>query len=218
MDNAGSPSYDTNPGTKPLLDDTIAQNFLATAARFPDREALVDRASNRRWTYAELAADVDAVAHGLLGLGLAKGERVGIWAPNCAEWTLVQYATARIGVILVNINPAYRSHELSYVLQQSGIRTIVAYPEFKGSSYADMIESVRGDCPDLVDVVLIGTPTWNSLIESGRGRDSGDARRDHRLVVEHRADQHPVHLRHDGLPEGCHAVAPQHPEQRLLRR
>jgi fatty-acyl-CoA synthase len=172
MQNDPHDSYSTNPGSKPLLDDTIAQNFLTTAARFADREALVDRASNRRWTYAQLSADIDAVAHGLLGLGLAKGDRVGIWAPNCAEWTMVQYATARIGVILVNINPAYRSHELSYVLQQSGIRTLVAYPEFKGASYADMVESVRGDCPDLVDVIYIGEPTWATLAESGRGKDA----------------------------------------------
>jgi fatty-acyl-CoA synthase len=172
MDNAGSPSYAAGPTSTPLLTDTIAQNFLKTAARFAEREALVDRASDRRWTYAQLAADVDIVAAGLLQLGLAKGDRVGIWAPNCAEWTLVQYATARIGVILVNINPAYRSHELAYVLQQSGIRTLVAYPEFKGSSYADMIESVRDECPDLVDVVLVGEPSWTALLDSGRGGDT----------------------------------------------
>jgi fatty-acyl-CoA synthase len=170
MDNV-APSYATNPGTKALLEDTIAQNFLKTVARVGDREALVERASGRRWTYTQLAADVDAVAHGLLGLGLTKGERLGIWAPNCAEWTLVQYATARIGVILVNINPAYRSHELSYVLQQAGIRTLIAVPEFKGSSYVDMIDEVRGDCQELVDVVLIGQDSWSNLIETGRGRD-----------------------------------------------
>ena len=163
-------SYAANPGSKTLLDDTIAQNFLNTVARFGDREALVDRASGRRWTYTQLADDVDAVAHGLIGLGLVKGERVGIWAPNCAEWTLVQYATARLGVILVNINPAYRSHELSYVLQQSGIRTLIAVPAFKGSSYIDMIDAVRGDCPELVDVVLIGEQSWTDLLESGRGK------------------------------------------------
>jgi fatty-acyl-CoA synthase len=169
MDNVDSPSYAAGPASTPLLTDTIAQNFLKTAARFAEREALVDRASDRRWTYAQLAADVDIVAAGLLQLGLAKGDRVGIWAPNCAGWTLVQYATARIGVILVNINPAYRSHELAYVLQQSGIRTLVAYPEFKGASYADMIESVRDECPDLVDVVLVGEPSWTALLDSGRG-------------------------------------------------
>jgi len=164
-------SYATNPGSKPLLEETIAQNFLATVAQFGSCEALVDRASNRRWTYTALAEDVDALSYGLLELGLSKGDRAGIWAPNCAEWTLVQYATARIGVILVNINPAYRASELSYVLRQSGIRTLVAYPEFKGSSYADIIDSVRDECPELLDVVLIGEPSWAALIDSGRGKD-----------------------------------------------
>ena len=87
---------------------------------YPDVEALVDVAQGRRWTYAELNADVDVVARGLMALGIEKGDRVGIWAPNCAEWTIVQYATAKIGAILVNINPAYRTHELAYVLNQSG--------------------------------------------------------------------------------------------------
>ena len=92
-------------------------------ARFGDREALVDVPTGRRWTYLELEAEVDRVALGLLDLGVEKGDRVGIWSPNCAEWVFVQYATARIGAILVNINPAYRTHELQYVLRQAGIRS-----------------------------------------------------------------------------------------------
>ena len=91
-----------------------------------DREALVEVASGRRWTYTELGRAVDEVALGLLAKGVAKGDRVGIWAPNCAEWVLVQYATARIGAIIVNINPAYRVHELAYVLQQAGISLLVS--------------------------------------------------------------------------------------------
>ena len=203
MDTVVSASYDTNPGTKPLLDDTIAQNFLKTAAKFPDREALVDRASGRRWSYAELSADIDAVAHGLLGLGLAKGDRVGIWAPNCAEWTLVQYATARIGAILVNINPAYRSHELAYVLQQSGIRSLVAYAQFKGASYADMIEAVRDECPDLIDVVYIGQPSWAALVEAGRSLDGMvlDA------ITESLTNTEPINIQYTsgttGFPKGA---------------
>jgi fatty-acyl-CoA synthase len=203
METTPNASYASNPGSKTLLRDTIAQNFLATVARFGDREALVDRPSNRRWTYTQLADDVDAVAHGLLGLGLTKGERVGIWAPNCAEWTLVQYATARIGVILVNINPAYRSHELSYVLQQSGIRTLVAYPEFKGASYADMIDSVRPDCADLVDVVLIGEPSWIALVESGRARDRAELD----AITESLTDTEPINIQYTsgttGFPKGA---------------
>ena len=134
----------------PLLESTIGANLAATVAAHGSREALVDFPSGRRWTYDELLADVDAVALGLLELGVTKGDRVGMWAPNCPEWVLVQYATARIGAILVNINPAYRSHELSFVIGQSGMRTIVAVDEFKGSSYAEMIESSRADSPALV--------------------------------------------------------------------
>ena len=106
------------PSTVSLLGQTIGENLAATVAQHGAREALVDVPSGRRWTYDEFAADVEALAKGLLALGIAKGERVGIWAPNCAEWVLVQYATARVGAILVNINPAYRSHELSYALSR----------------------------------------------------------------------------------------------------
>jgi fatty-acyl-CoA synthase len=155
----------------PLLEGTIGANLVATVAAHGGRDALVDFPSGRRWTYDELLADVDAVALGLLELGVTKGDRVGIWAPNCPEWVLVQYATARIGAILVNINPAYRTHELSFVIGQSGMRTIVAVDEFKGSSYADMIESSRADNPALVDVVLIGEDSWSELIAAGRPRD-----------------------------------------------
>ena len=110
----------------PLLGDTIGGNFDATAATFGDREALVDRPSGRRWTYAELATDVDALALGLLEMGIEKDDRVGIWAPNCPEWTLTQYATAKIGAILVNINPAYRTRELEFVLNQSGTKLLIS--------------------------------------------------------------------------------------------
>src|ERR1700722_12284956 len=93
-------SYSSGESATPLLGDTIGANFDATVRAFGDREALVERATGRRWTYAELAADTDALALALLEMGVAKGDRVGIWAPNCAEWTLTQYATAKIGAIL----------------------------------------------------------------------------------------------------------------------
>ena len=128
-----------------------------------------------RWTYRELAADVDAVALGLLDRGVAKGDRVGIWAPNCAEWVLVQYGCAKIGAILVNINPAYGSHELEFVLRQAGIRTLVAAPTFKTSDYAGMITEVRPRCPDLQDVVLLGSDDWRALASHGGGPDGGRA-------------------------------------------
>ncbi len=165
-------SYASGVSDLPLLGDTIGSNFDRAVAAYPERDALVEHATGRRWSYSELAADVQAVALGLRDLGVTKGDRVGIWAPNCAEWTCVQYATAKLGAILVNINPAYRVHELEYVLNQAGVRTIVATPEFKTSDYAGMIEEVRPKCPALRDVVLIGQHTWTRLVDAGRAADA----------------------------------------------
>ncbi|MEP6842127.1 MAG: AMP-binding protein, partial [Pseudolysinimonas sp.] len=164
-------SYAIGETTTPLLDETIGKNFSRIAKQFHDREALVDRASGQRWTYAELEREVDAVAHGLLALGVTQGDRVGIWSPNRAEWVFVQYATAKIGALLVNINPAYRTHELSFVMNQSGLRSLVAIAEFKGCSYTDMIETARVDCPELQDVIVIGESSWDALVASGRNGD-----------------------------------------------
>ena len=167
-------SYSSGESATPLLGDTIGGNFDAAVVAFGDREALVDRSQDkagRRWTYTELAADVDALALGLLEMGIQKGDRVGIWAPNCAEWTLTQYATAKIGAILVNINPAYRTHELEFVLNQSGAKLLVSAERLKTSDYVTMIAEVRPRCPGLADVVVIGHPEWQSLLESGRGLD-----------------------------------------------
>jgi fatty-acyl-CoA synthase len=163
------PSYASGTSDVPLLGDTIGDNFDRTVAGDPQREAVVEVATGRRWTYAELKRDVDALALGLLDAGVEKGDRVGIWAPNMAEWTLTQYATAKIGAVLVNINPAYRTHELEYVLKQAGISLLVSAREFKTSDYAGMISEVRGNCPDLRSVVLIGSPEWDALLETGRG-------------------------------------------------
>src|SRR4051812_22224933 len=122
-----------------LLEETIGTSFARTAERYAEREALVEVATGRRWTWAELERDVEALARGLIAAGLQKGDRLGIWAPNCAEWTLVQYATAKVGVILVNVNPAYRTHELAYVVNQSGMRMLVSATSFKTSDYAGMV-------------------------------------------------------------------------------
>src|SRR6201997_3837292 len=168
-------SYSSGESATPLLGDTIGGNFDATVRAFGDREALVDRTPGdgtaRRWTYAELAADVDALALGLLEMGIVKGDRVGIWAPNCAEWTLTQYATAKIGAILVNINPAYRTRELEFVLNQSGSTLLVAAERLKTSDYAQMIAEVRPRCAALEQVVVIGHREWQSLLEGGRRLD-----------------------------------------------
>ncbi|MGW3244737.1 AMP-binding protein [Streptomyces sp. NPDC001070] len=161
------PSYASGTGTTPLLGDTIGRNLDRAVAAWPDRDALVDVTEGRRWTYAEFGAAVDDVARGLLAKGVGKGDRVGIWAVNCPEWVLVQYATARIGAIMVNINPAYRVHELAFVLNQAGIEVLVASTAFKASDYRAMVEQVRGECRSLTEVVYIGDPTWDALVEAG---------------------------------------------------
>ncbi|QEU88448.1 AMP-binding protein [Streptomyces viridosporus] len=156
-------SYAHGTSTTPLLGDTIGANLDRAVAAWPDREALVDLVSGRRWTYAAFGAAVDEVARGLLAKGVEKGDRVGIWAVNCPEWVLVQYATARIGVIMVNINPAYRAHELEYVLKQAGISVLVSSLAHKGSDYRALVEQVRGKCPELRETVFIGDPSWDAL-------------------------------------------------------
>jgi fatty-acyl-CoA synthase len=137
------PSYASGVSEVPLLGETIGENLSRTVAEYGDREALVEVASGRRWTYAEFGAEVDTFARGLMARGIAKGDRVGIWAPNCAEWTISQYATAAIGAILVNINPAYRTHELAYALNQSGVKVLISATEFKASDYRKMVDEVR---------------------------------------------------------------------------
>ncbi|MEV4598673.1 AMP-binding protein [Amycolatopsis sp. NPDC049253] len=163
------PSYASGTSDVPLLGDTIGDNLDRTVAAFPERDAMVDRAAGTKWSYAELKRDVDQLAHGLVATGIGKGDRVGIWSPNRAEWTLLQYATAKIGAILVNINPAYRSHELEYVLNQSGVRMLVAADKFKTSDYAAMVEQVRPTCSGLEFVVLLGTDAWTDLMAKGEG-------------------------------------------------
>ncbi len=161
-------SYVHGASSTPLMGDTIGANLEAIVRRFAEREAIVECATGRRWTYAEFDRDVDAVALGLLDLGIAKGDRVGLWATNCPEWTLVQFATAKIGAILVNINPAYRTHELAYALQQSGCRLLVAATEVKGTSYVDMVDAVRGDIATLERVIHLGTAVWDELLARGQ--------------------------------------------------
>jgi len=156
-------SYASGTSTVPLLGETIGDNLRRTVSRFGDREALVDRGSGRRFTYTELLDAVEALAGGLVEAGVRKGDRVGIWAPNRWEWVILQYATADMGAILVNINPAYRTHELEYVLNQAGISMLVAAPAFKTSDYRAMVGEVRDRCPQLRSVVFLGDPEWESL-------------------------------------------------------
>jgi fatty-acyl-CoA synthase len=160
-------SYANGISNTPLLGETIGANLERTVARFPDREALVSRHQGLRYTYQALNDAVDVVARGLLDLGLEVGDRVGVWSPNCAEWVLVQYATAKVGLILVNINPAYRTSELAHALGQSGCRLLVAVSSFKDSDYAAMIDQVRPELPLLQQTVLLGSASWDDLLSAG---------------------------------------------------
>jgi fatty-acyl-CoA synthase len=157
-------SYTCGVSDIPLLGDTIGANLDATVARFGSHEALVDVPSGRRWTYDEFGADVSALARAFLAAGVAKGDRIGIWAPNCPEWVLVQYAAAAIGAVMVNINPAYRRHELEFVLNQASVSVLVSAVSYKTSDYRVMVEEVRGKCPELRSVVYLADPTWDRLL------------------------------------------------------
>jgi fatty-acyl-CoA synthase len=197
------PSYSSGTSTVPLLGDTIGANLDRTAARVGDHEALVECATGRRFSYPQFVAEVDAVALGLDALGVGKGDRVGIWAPNCAEWAFVQYATAKLGAVLVNINPAYRTHELAYVLQQAGISVLVSAPEFKTSDYRAMVGEVRDQCPALREVVFLGEPAWDELVATGRAGDRGLlAERETRLSADD-----PINIQYTsgttGFPKGA---------------
>ncbi|WP_308190608.1 AMP-binding protein [Streptomyces sp. HPF1205] len=168
-----APSYAHGTGSTALLGDTIGRNLDRAIAAHADREALVDVPGGRRWTYEQFGRAVDEVALGLAAHGVGKGDRVGIWAVNCPEWVFVQYATARLGAIMVNINPAYRLHELAFVLDQSGIEVLIASTEYRGSDYRAMAAAVRPECPRLREVLHIGDPEWDRLIADGAGMEDG---------------------------------------------
>jgi fatty-acyl-CoA synthase len=169
-------SYAHGVSTTPLLGETIGANLEAAVARVPDSDALVARHQSLRLSYAEFNAAVDALATGLLRAGIERGDRVGIWSPNCAEWSLVQYATAKLGVILVNVNPAYRTHELEYVLGQSGIRLLFSSPGYKTSDYRAMATEVAARVPTLERAVFIGDDDWQDLAATPVDADALGAR------------------------------------------
>src|SRR5437660_7740830 len=150
-------SYRNGTSDLPLLGETIGASLRRVAAAHPGRDAVVDVPSGRRWTYQRLDSDTDALGSGLIAAGLRAGDRVGIWSPNCPEWVLLQYATAKAGVVLVNINPAYRAHELGYALRQSGVKHLITAESFKTSDYRAMVEEVRGDLPGLEQVTYLGS-------------------------------------------------------------
>jgi len=164
-------AYTAGDTDVPLLEETIGQNFERMVASFPFHDALIEAApvpgaDARRWSYTKLNDDVDRLARALLAVGVATGERVGIWSPNCAEWTILQYATAKIGAILVNVNPAYRSHELEFVVSQNGMRMLVTAPSDRSSDYTGMARKALAECPELKELVFLpdgGQP----LLEAG---------------------------------------------------
>ncbi|NRB48901.1 MAG: AMP-binding protein [Saprospiraceae bacterium] len=176
-------SYACGISDKPLIGMTIGDMFDQTVERYPDNDALIVRHQHIRYTYRQLREKVDECAKALLALGLEKGDRLGVWAPNCAEWTITQLATSKIGVIQVNINPSYRLHELEYALNQSGCKAIVTADQFKTSKYTEMIYELAPELyvcepgqlkaekiPDLRTVVRLHTEpssgmyTWSEML------------------------------------------------------
>jgi len=205
-------SYTDSESDQPLLECTIGDHFELTVARFPERDALIDVATGTQWTYRELNAAIDALALGLLALGIERGDRVGIWSPNCAEWTLVQYATAKVGAILVNVNPAFRAVELEYVVRQCGMRMLISAPSDKNSDYTAMARKAREACAELRELVFIGTDAdpahpgefdYRQIVDIGRDVSPLDLRdRMHQLTAND-----PINLQYTsgttGFPKGA---------------
>ena len=160
-------SYAHGASAVPLVGYTIGECLRRTVEQHGQREALVVRHQMYRATYRELWEQVDLAARGLLARGVRKGDRVGLWAPNRAEWVVTQFATARVGAILVNINPAYRSSELEYALKQSGVSLLVLARGFRSADYVGMVADVRGRCPDLRDTLVLEWE-WDHLLAAGR--------------------------------------------------
>lgn len=179
-------SYATGDTDVPLLEVTIGDNLAETAGRFPNVEAVVDLVTGARVTYAEFDREVTQWASALLEAGLNPGDRIGLWSPNRYEWVLLQFAAARAGIILVNINPAYRTHELTYALNQSGCRWLIAPESYKTSMYREMIESVRDEIVTVERAVYFETDEWEAL--QSAGRDSSHSRLDEVVKTLHHDD------------------------------
>ncbi len=150
-----------------LFGETIGSHLHRIASTYPHHDALVCAHQDYRATYAELMEQTAAVAKGLIALGLQAGDRIGIWSPNCYEWVLLQYATARIGIIMVNLNPAYRTHELIYALNQSGVRVVFSALQFKTSNYRQMLRKSRVKCPGIQKEIYWGA-SWTAFLDGGR--------------------------------------------------
>jgi fatty-acyl-CoA synthase len=200
-------SYAHGADDRPLLGETIGENLERTVARVPDSEALVSVHQGIRYTYAEFDAAVDRLARGMLGAGLARGDRLGVWSPNRAEWALVQFATAKIGVILVNINPSYRISELEYALGHSGCRWLVAARECRGSDYVAMVEAVRDSLPGLERAVFFDTDEWAELADGGSSSSSSEGEDALRARMAELDFDDPINIQYTsgttGFPKGA---------------
>ena len=200
-------SYSHGASPHPLLGETIGDNLRRVAAAYPDAEAVVDVPTGRRWTYAQFDADTDTLARGLIASGIEAGERVGIWSPNCAEWVLLQYATAKAGVVLVNINPAYRSHELGYALRQSGVRhagqcRVVQDEQLPGDGRGGPRRPGRAGAGHLPGLTRSGTRCWRPGQCKGSGAADPLAAREAGLAFDD-----PINIQYTsgttGFPKGA---------------
>ncbi|MEQ4518655.1 AMP-binding protein [Pseudarthrobacter sp. B907] len=201
-------AYTAGDTDVPLLNETIGDNFERIVARFPYHDALIEAAAipggeARRWSYTKMNDDVDRLARALLAVGVDKGDRVGIWSPNCAEWTILQYATAKVGAILVNVNPAYRSHELEFVVRQNGMRMLVAAPSDKNSDYTGMARRALAECPELRELVFLPDGGQPGL---AAGVPEGEAERTYAELLR-RADD----VAHSGLKARMAELDPHDP-------
>ena len=223
-------SYVHGASETPLIGETIGNYFDRAAERYGARDALIVRHQDIRWSWRELKQRVDDFAAGLLALGLKRGERIGIWSPNNAEWVVTQFATAKAGLILVNINPAYRVTELEYALNKAGCSALITAARFKTSDYLAMLGELA---PELAaaspgELRAARLPALRLLITIGEDKVAGAVRFDavydlagkpeqrparstRRRFAVRRSDQHPIHLRHDRLSKGRHP----HPSQHL---
>ena len=197
-----SPAIEMGARDQPLLAQTIGDNLRQTVARVPNNDAIVALHQDVRWSYQEFYDRVQRLASGLLAQGLKPLDRLGLWSPNYAEWTLVQYATAEIGVVLVNINPAYRTHELAYALNQSGCRFLIAAPSYLKSNYQEMVSAVQDQTQQLERAIFFWSLEWEALI-------AGDAR--HQAGVDELRGQlspdDPINIQYTsgttGFPKGA---------------
>ena len=160
-------AYTHGASSVALLGETIDENLKKTVDKYADQEALICSHQNYRATYKEFYDQVVEVAKGLIALGVKRGERVGVWSPNCYQWTLLQYATAKIGVILVNINPAYRTSELIYVINQSGLSVMFSALQFKSSNYKKMMDDAR-EFTDTIRKAIFWDESWEHFLKEGK--------------------------------------------------